>query len=256
MPLSLGIVSFLSYYDGLGKLQKPYVKWLQDRKEDVRRQLLLGQLQANLMDLEEEEQRHTAGAKTAVDDAEDAKFNLRSFENEEKAALSGAEAARLARNKEELETAEAKVRMAERKRMDAEEEYEAALQYIHEVEDMRDDAAAASEAAAEQVRRVQRRLEDGVSVFEVVEKFGLSLGPQLALFKAWEDADAEHPVQTIDQQRLARLDKTAAAGVVAAMALDGQGGVDSSGLTALDLVRLVRTLKEADAREGERLHVG
>ena len=53
MPLSMGIISFLSYYDGLGKLQKSYVKWLQDRKEDIRRQLLLGQLQANLMDLEE-----------------------------------------------------------------------------------------------------------------------------------------------------------------------------------------------------------
>ena len=53
---------------------------------------------------------------------------------------------------------------------------------------------------------------------------------------------------------LAKLDKTAAAGVAAAMALDGQGHVDGSapGLTALDLVRLVRALKEADARALEQ----
>ena len=97
----MGIVSFLSHYDGLGKLQQPYLTWLQDRKEDIRRQLLLGQLQENLIDLEQEAQIHTAGAKTAVDDAEDAKFTLRSVEKEEQAALSGAEAARLARNEEE-----------------------------------------------------------------------------------------------------------------------------------------------------------
>lgn len=254
MPLSMGIVSFLSYYDGLGKLQEPYLEWLQDRKEDIRRQLLLGQLQANLMDLEEEARRHAAGASTAVDDAEDAKFRLRSVEKEEQAALSGAEAARLARNEEELETARAKVRMAERKREEAEEEAEAALVYIQEVENLRDDAAAAVETAAAQLESVERRLEDGVPAFEVVEKLGLSLAPRLALFKAWEDADAEHPVQAISQDQLAKLDHTAAAGVTAALALDGQGHADGSGpgITALDLVRLVRALKEADARAIER----
>ena len=250
MPLSMGIISFLNYYDGLGKLQQPYVHWLQDRKEDIRRQLLLGQLEAQRMDLEEEARRHARGAETAVDDAEDAKDRLGSLEKAEQSALSGAEAARLARNDEELETAEAKVRMAVREREEAEEEAEAAQQYIQEVENLRDDAEAAAEAAVEQLQRVERRLEDGVPAFEVVEKLGLGLEPRLALFKAWEDADAERPVQAIDQQDLAKLDKTAAAGVAAAMALDGQGHVDGSapGLTALDLVRLVRALKEADAR--------
>ena len=255
MPLSMSIVSFLSYYDGLGKLQQPYLTWLQDRKEDIRRQLLLGQLRANLMELEEEAQLHAGGAKTAVDDAEDAKFRLRSLEKEERGAVSAAEAARLARNEEELETAQAIVRMAERKREEAEEEAEAALLYIQEVENLRDDALAAVESATEELVRVERRLEDGVPAFEVVEKLGLALAPRLALFKAWEDAEAEHLVQGVDQERLTKLDKTAAAGVAAAMALDGQGHADGSGqgLTALDLVRLVRALKEADAREVKRI---
>ena len=212
---------------------------------------MLGQLQENLIDLEQEAQIHTAGAKTAVDDAEDAKFTLRSVEKEEQAALSGAEAARLARNEEELETAEAKVRMAERKREEAEEEAEAALLYIQEVEDKRDDAVARVENATEQLVRVQRRLEDGVPALEVVEKLGLGLGPRLALFKAWEDADAQLPEEPmIDEDTLANLDKTAAGGVTAAMALEGHA--DGSELTALGLVRLVRTIKEADARVAER----
>ena len=43
MPLSLSICSFLNYYDGLGKILSPYLGWLHERKEDIRRQLLLGQ---------------------------------------------------------------------------------------------------------------------------------------------------------------------------------------------------------------------
>eukprot|EP01045_Picozoa_sp_COSAG04_P008925 COSAG04_NODE_505_length_13342_cov_2.786529_3_plen_255_part_00 len=247
MPLSMSICSFLTYYDGLGGAQRGYLQWLHDRKEDIRRQLLLGQLEEDRLQLDDEAARHAAGAVTASDDAEDAKDRLGSLEKAEQSALSGVEAARLARNAEELETAEAKARMATHAREEAEAEAEAAETYIVEVQHLRDDAAAAAEEAAALLERVAERLHSGQPTFDVVDKLGLGLANRLALFRAWEDADVEMPGLPKPFEQLEAPEPepatAAARAAAAASALEAAGG--GSGLTALDLVRLVRSLQAA-----------
>ena len=82
----------------------------------------------------------------------------------------------------------------------------------------------------------------------MVDKLGLGLANRLALFRAWEDADVEMPGLPKPFEQLEAPDpepaSTAAArAAAAASALEAAGG--GSGLTALDLVRLVRSLQAA-----------
>ena len=130
----------------------------------------------------------------------------------------------------------------------AEAEAEAAETYIVEVQHLRDDAAAAAEEAAALLERVAERLHSGQPTFDVVDKLGLGLANRLALFRAWEDADVEmpglpKPFEQLEAPEPEPASTAAARAAAAASALEAAGS--GSGLTALDLVRLVRSLQAA-----------